>query len=276
MSSALSISLLGSVYFKESASSLRECLTSIKKSELAKKSEMILVQDGPIGEELRQVISEFRSELNIIDVILEKNVGLGPALNAGLKHCSGDLIARFDTDDVYPEYRLEIQREEFYRDEDLILCGGWIAEFETDPKCVHAERRTPTDHSEILCSSRKRNPFNHMTVMFKRHSVLEVGGYGTEHLFEDYALWVKLIGAGGKVRNLPCVLAYARTGLAMYERRGGLRYAISETSFYYTLYRRGFISLTRLLMNGCMRLPVRLAPSAVRSYLYRRSLRSIH
>ena len=39
----------------------------------------------------------------------------------------------------------------------------------------------------------KRNPINHVTVMFKKDSILEVGNYENLPYFEDYYLWCKLI-----------------------------------------------------------------------------------
>lgn len=164
---------------------------------------MVLVQDGPLTPELLAVIERFRARMHLVDVVLPRNVGLGPALNAGLARCSHDLVARFDTDDIYPAMRFTLQAERFASQPDLALLGGWIAEFVNDPAHPHAERRTPVSHDAIQRYARQRNPFNHMTVMFRKQAVQSVGGYGGEHLFEDYALWVRLLQAGYRTDNLP-------------------------------------------------------------------------
>ena len=54
-----------------------------------------------MSEELHAVVKEFMDrylELKVIPLV--ENQGLGKALNEGLKHCSYDIVARMDTDDV--------------------------------------------------------------------------------------------------------------------------------------------------------------------------------
>ena len=46
--------------------------------------------DGAVTPELEAVVSEFETKLPLNLVKLPKNLGLGKALNEGLKHCSHD------------------------------------------------------------------------------------------------------------------------------------------------------------------------------------------
>ncbi len=66
--------------------------------------------------------------------------------------------------------------------------------------------------------------FNHMTVMYKKSDILEVGNYLPMSGFEDYYLWVRLLKKGKEAQNLSEHLVYARTGSDMYARRGGWQY----------------------------------------------------
>ena len=152
---------------------------------------------------------------------------------------------------------------------ELAVLGGWISEFETTPECCHAERCTPLSHDEIEKMARRRNPFNHMTVMFRKSSVQSCGGYGQEFLFEDYGLWVRMLSSGFKMANLPNRLAFARAGFGMYERRGGWRYAVSEIKLFYGFYRIGFLCLPRMIGGIVLRVPIRLLPAGVRGFIYR-------
>lgn len=93
-------SVLISVYNKENSLSLRQSLTSVFRQKLPP-TEVVLLKDGPLTEELDKVIAEYvmrYPELKIVS--LPVNQGLGKALNEGLKHCSYDLVARMDTDDI--------------------------------------------------------------------------------------------------------------------------------------------------------------------------------
>ena len=87
-------SVLLSLYHKESPLFLRQSLTSIFTQTLLP-IEVVLVEDGPLTDELYAVIKEFTSQHPELKVIsLPTNRGLGKALNEGLKHCSYDLVAR--------------------------------------------------------------------------------------------------------------------------------------------------------------------------------------
>ena len=86
----------------------------------------------------------------------------------------------------------------------------------------------PENHNEIKAFAQNRCPFNHMTVAY-RHDVITLLGAYQHHLFmEDYNLWLRVIGAGYKVANLPDVILYARVGNGMHARRKGLEYIKSE------------------------------------------------
>jgi glycosyltransferase involved in cell wall biosynthesis len=97
-----------SIYFKEKPEYLEACLRSLDEQEL-KANEVVLVEDGPISFDLKVVIDRFRKSLNIVSVPLRENVGLASALNEGLKHCSYELVARMDTDDVSLPNRFRLQ-----------------------------------------------------------------------------------------------------------------------------------------------------------------------
>ena len=135
---------------------------------------------------------------------LPKNVGLGNALKFGVEKARFDLIARMDSDDVSRPYRFECQVQEFLRDESLVLLGGVIQEFSDNlPSLL---RQVPKDDLDIKKSVFMRNPFNHMTVMFRKSAILNVGGYINMPYYEDYYLWFRLLRSGVKVKNTDNVL----------------------------------------------------------------------
>ena len=126
-------SVLMSIYHKEKSEYFNRAMLSIWDEQTVKPDEIVLVQDGKLTDDLYIVISEWKNKLgDILKVIpLEQNVGLGGALNEGIKHCSYELIARMDTDDIALPDRFEKQLKVF-ENSDIDICSGWISEFDSD------------------------------------------------------------------------------------------------------------------------------------------------
>lgn len=223
-------SVLLSLYFKEIPQYFEQSLVSIWDSQTVKPDEIVLVIDGEIGKELRSCVEKWREKLGFVLKIiqLEQNVGLGKALNKGLEHCSNEWVFRMDTDDVCTPDRFEKQTEFIKKYPKVVLFGGQILEFEKEPKDSQVLKFVPTTNDEIRQFAQKRCPFNHMTVAYKKSVINKLGGY-QHHLFmEDYNLWLRVIGAGYIVANLPDIVLYARVGNGMHARRKGLEYIKSE------------------------------------------------
>lgn len=226
----MNFSVLMSIYIKEKASFLNECFESIWIKQCFKPNEIVVVLDGPITPDLSKVLVFWKSILNDVlkIIILEKNVGLGNALNIGLRNCSNEWVFRMDTDDICMPDRFEKQLAFIESNPDVVLFGGQVLEFENEPNDFQVLKSVPTTNEEIRLFSQKRCPFNHMTVAYKKSIILELGGY-QHHLFmEDYNLWLRVIGADYKVANLADVVLYARVGNGMHARRKGLEYIKSE------------------------------------------------
>ncbi|MBL0602062.1 glycosyltransferase [Aeromonas dhakensis] len=265
-------SVLMSVYHKDSSDDFKEALDSLANSMLSP-DEVVLVEDGPLGDELQSVISLFSNKLPIKHVKLVKNVGLGKALSIGLRECSHEWVARFDSDDICHPARFQTQVAFIKQNANIDIIGTAIAEFESNQADIHAYRKPPVNHNEIVEYAKSRNPFNHMTVMYRKSKVLEAGSYQDNYLYEDYALWVRMIKKGAITANIPEALVYARTGNGMEIRRGGLKYVCSEISAQISFYKTGFISEFQLCKNLLMRVPVRLLPGDARKSVYRNFLR---
>ena len=94
-------SVLMSLYDKENPEYLSPSLDSMF-NQTVKPDEVILVLDGPINKKLQIIIDRFLNKYpNTLKLVpVENNVGLGRALDIGLDHCSNELVARMDTDDI--------------------------------------------------------------------------------------------------------------------------------------------------------------------------------
>lgn len=266
-------SVLLSLYAKESPAFFALSLDSIFYQTLPP-SEVILVKDGPITAELEQVVYSYASRYPILKVVpLPKNQGLGKALNEGLKHCSYDLVARMDTDDIAKSDRFEKQIKVFQTHPELDVVGAWIDEFENTPQDILSVRKVPETSAEIYSYCAKRCPVNHPVVMFRKSAVLAAGGYQHFPLFEDYYLWVRMLKHGAKFYNIQESLLYFRTSPDMFKRRGGWKYACDEVRFQKVMHQLGMISCWRFVLNVMIRFPVRVMPNKLRELIYKWLLR---
>ena len=226
----MNFSILMSLYHKENPKFLDQCFESIWDSQTTKPTEIVLVLDGPIGEELTVCVQKWQSKIGspLKVVPLPQNVGLGKALNEGLKQCSYNWVFRMDTDDICTSDRFEKQIKFIEQNSDVVLFGGQILEFDQNISDADVLKAVPTTYEQIKKFAQNRCPFNHMTVAYKRDVILTLGGY-QHHLFmEDYNLWLRVIGNNYQVANLSDVILYARVGNGMHARRKGFKYIKSE------------------------------------------------
>lgn len=266
-------SVLFSLYNRESPQYLRLSLNSIFQQTVLP-SEIVLVEDGPLTEELYQVVSEYSKkhpELKIVS--LDKNVGLGNALNEGLKYCSYDIVARMDTDDIAKPDRFEKQLKVFKEYPEYDVVGAWIDEFEGNIDNISSTRVLPETPKDIYEFAKKRNPINHPVVMFRKSAVEAAGGYKHFSLFEDYYLWVRMLLNGAKFYNIQESLLYFRFSPEMFKRRGGFKYACTETQFMWHIYQLGFVGFGKTCLNVPLRFFARIIPNSWRSWIYKKILR---
>lgn len=269
-----SFSVLMSIYYKEKPEYLRQCFDSLL-NQTVQANEWVIVKDGPLTEELEQVLHEYENKNpNLIKyVTFEKNQGLGLALRAGVPACSNELIARMDTDDICREDRFEVQLKEFLKDHNLDICGSHIKEFDENPEKCHSIRKVPLNNEEIIQYQRRRSAYNHVTVMFKKNSVLKSGNYEDAPLMEDDMLWTRMILAKCKGKNVDEYLVYVRTGLSMIERRGGWSYFKKYKASRKKVYELGLASYWDYIYTLIVQLIVALVPTSIRKFVFEKALR---
>ena len=271
----MEFSVLMSVYYKENPEYLKRALDSILNQTITA-DEIVLIKDGPLTKELDDAIANYEEKyIAILRVLsLENNVGLGEALNYGVRHCKYDLIARMDTDDIALPTRFELQMKEFIENKELALCGGQIAEFENDPQIISGYRKVPLTQAAILKFAKKRNPFNHMTVMFRKQAILDVASYQDMPYFEDYWLWVRILQKGYVVKNVEQVLVNVRAGAEMLARRGGWIYAKSSFYYYTVLSENNFLCSLDFIWIVILRMSISMLPISIRQQIYKLKLRN--
>lgn len=267
-------SVLMSVYHKEKPEYLKQAIESIQAQTL-QTDDFVLVCDGPLNDALDKVIATKQQEmgetLNIVR--LAKNSGLGNALNEGIKRCKNEMVARMDSDDIAYPNRCEKQMAVFNAHPEVSICSGIVEEFTTDPSTVDARRVPPETNAEIVEFAKKRNPFNHPCVMYKKSAVEAVGSYQDFYLLEDYYLWLRMLMAGYQGCNIQEPLLHMRAGTDMYLRRAGWKYAKTQAKLFKFMKQQGFIGNSQYIKSCVIRSGSALAPNWMRKFAFKKALR---
>jgi GT2 family glycosyltransferase len=265
-------SLLISTWAGDRPDYLREAFVSTVDAQTRRPAQVVLVQDGPVpaplAAEIRHLVET--SPVPVTHVDMPRNLGLGPALDAGLRASDHEIVARMDADDVSAPDRFEKQLPLIEAGADIVGSGLW--EFGESTGDIVGRRTPPTDPDEIRRVIRFRDPFNHPTVVYRRGAVLAAGGYADMALMEDYLLFTRMVVAGAVPANLAEPLVNYRVGDGAYARRGGLTLLRSELGLQSRLRELGLISRRQYVRNVAIRGGYRLVPEGVRKVAYRRLL----
>lgn len=272
----ISFSVLMSLYIKEKPEYFEQCMESIL-NQTVMPEQIVIVKDGPLTAELEKSLKQYivKNEDLYTIVPLKKNVGLGLALAEGIKYCRNNLVARMDTDDIARKDRFEKQLHKFSEDPSLDICGSYIKEFEGTIDNVLSERRVPCNDEAIKEYQKRRDAFNHMTVMYKKEAVLNAGNYKNCMLMEDTLLWVNMILSGAKCANVDDYLVYARIGTDMFERRGGYAYYKKYKTGRKQVYQTGYISWWDYEYTVVIQFIVAIIPNKLRGFVYKKLLRKL-
>lgn len=264
-----------SVYCKEEPKFLELAFESIFIKQTILPNEVVLVEDGPLTDELIQVIDKYQKKFPKILKIypLKKNGGLGKALQYGLEQCTNELIMRMDTDDICVANRFEKQLEYMKSHPDVSVVGGNILEFKNSLKEDMRLKEMPITYDDVLKYAKFRNPLNHMTVCFRKSDILEVGNYQPLFYLEDHYLWARLLVNHKKIENIPEALVYARIGSGFEERRGNKNYIASWKVLQKYLYDNKFLNWFQKIRNLLGMYVFIYAPKNARKIFYNKLLR---
>ncbi len=238
----MNYSVLMSVYAKDNPEYLELAIDSML-NQTVKPEQFVIVQDGLLPESIGQVICKYESnQPELFTIIkLETNGGLANALNIGLQACRNELVARMDADDISLPKRCEKELKKFSENPDLVICGCNIDEFYDIPQNVKTSRVVPAEYEDILRFMRRRQPFNHPTVIYKKSKVIEAGGYPQLRRKEDFDLFSRMLSKGYYALNVDESLYLYRANEENYARRK------SWVNFKNALY----VYYKHLMRHGC-------------------------
>lgn len=267
-------SLLMSVYNGVAAHQLSQCLASLK-AQTRQPNQTVIVLDGPLSAPLNQLLQDYKNgQSHPVELVeLETNQGLIAALNAGLKHCSGEWLIRMDADDISLPNRFETQLTTIESTSDLDVLGSAMLEFEDNPRRPLRLKPVQSNHSEIASSLPFRNPMNHPTTCIRKARLEAIGGYPQLPLLEDYLLWSQLLVDGARFQNIAEPLYLFRFDDGTLQRRGGKHNFSNEIWLRHWMFKQRLISYPRYCWFVLLQFVLRLAPLSVRRFLWQKSRR---
>ena len=233
----MTISVLMSVYKSEKGEYLDRSLQSVWDDQTRKPEQIVLIEDGAIPEELELIIDSFQSRVNasgvakMVVVKLPVNGGLTKALNAGIKHVTGDLIARMDSDDISAPQRFELQEKFLRENPEIYILGGSMQEFDDEHECLNV-RHYPLTHEDACKYIVKACPLAHPAVMMRRRIFDEGLHYDERYrMSQDIKLWYDAILAGYRMANLQEIVLFFRQQGDVFRRRSRVK-AWNEFKIY--------------------------------------------
>ena len=173
-----------------------------------KNLEILLILDNPQNELLSRIAREYQVKNKQIRLVInDQNLKLTKTLNKGLKLASGDVIARFDADDIMLPNRIQKQMQ-FVDQYDLISTNF---AFINNNGYIIRHRIFPSTTAEIyyfLCNN--ADCMYHTTWLGKKETFFKLNGYREIGPFEDYDFLLRAIKMGLKLFNCPEELNYYR------------------------------------------------------------------
>jgi len=269
----LQYSILQTVYKSDNFHYLASSIDSMLNQTL-KTNDYVIVEDGLLPEQLERLLVSYENKYPCIHVLrLPINIGLGKALNEGLLICKNELVARMDSDDISMPDRCEKQVKAFVDDAELDIIGCSVKEFVGTPDNVVGERNVPLDNESIHKYVRRRDPFNHPTVMYRKSKVLKYGPYGDYRKNQDTDLWIKLLSNGCKARNLDEYLLMFRFDEGTYKKRKSWINTKTLINIRWQAFKNNNCSLLDFFVVAGVQLAICIMPSGLQKFIYQHILR---
>lgn len=267
-------SVLMSVYVKENVDYLKQSIESML-NQTVPPEQFVIVKDGPLTPELDETLKQYSNQHPEVFTIVElkENCGLAVALDAGLSHCRNELVARMDSDDISLPERCQKQLERFMENAKLVVLGTNIDEFSETPENIKRSRVVPSEYSEILKRIRRREPFNHPTIMFKKSEVIRCGGYGTLRRCQDFDLFSRMMNMGCYAENINESLLLFRANEDNYKRRKGKKSSEGYMTVMKLNYKRGYCSWTDMLYARTAQFALAVMPTGMMKWVSNTFLR---
>ena len=192
--------------------------------------ELLVVCNGPEAEEIAKATAVLTKDDPRVRIFQTRIRHLPFSLGLGLHHARAPLVARMDADDISLPDRFERQVNYMNANPEVVVLGTQYDVID-ERGTLFKHASLPLDDATIRSRLRWTNPFCHPSVIYRKATIEQVGGYlGGLHA-EDFDLWIRVNELPHvKLANLSDVcLLYRRFGVSG-SRRSRLAYATVAAS----------------------------------------------
>ena len=157
---------------------------------------ILLINDGSTDRSLK-VMRDIADRDRRITVLDKENSGIVDALNLGLAHCTSEIVARHDADDLACPNRFERQLAYLSANPDCVALSSFARHIDISGKTTGslAQFRLVDRADETWIPSRE--PYLlHPFLMVRRSALVAVGGYRYAYHAEDTDLYWRLQSIG--------------------------------------------------------------------------------
>ncbi len=195
--------------FNEAPHIVRASLESLRAQTFAN-FECIVVDESTRPELAAACRAVCAEDARFIYVHPTERLGLPKSLNLAIGMARGQLIARFDSDDLCMPDRLALQVAYLQMHPKISVVGGALDIISSDGKLL-AHRHYPQTSNAIVKGMQLTTTIAHPTVMYRKEVITRHGSYKPEFRFsEDLDMWLRWMNAGILFANLPQVLVQYR------------------------------------------------------------------
>lgn len=268
---------LFSVYNGDLPTPLFQSLWSILKGQTESLDLSVGVIEGELSDQLERIVAHFADVqwVRIPKVASALNFGLPECLNKGLEVIGpNNIVLKIDTDDIYDRNRVAVTKRHFLEDDDLVLFGGQVLEWDEEFLRPIGLRRVPLEHDKVYQYGKRRNPFNGPSVAFRSGPIMGLGGFKHVGANEDYVLWSAVLQAGNKSKNSADILVHMRGGSTLVHRRSNQRTRKGELEALKAIRTVGYYTRAEYYAHVVFKQVVRRLPHLLNNGIYRILLRS--
>src|SRR5574341_263705 len=163
-----------------------------------------IVVDGGSTDGSVDIIKRYSSRLAFWTS--ERDRGQADAINKGVVHASGDILAWLNSDDYYLPGIISAVVKTFEQNSDTVMVYGNMLAVDEMGRTINALKYRQLSLEDLLCFQIIGQP----AVFFRRAAFERAGGLDTTfHFMLDHQLWIK-IAAQGKSLHVPQLWAAAR------------------------------------------------------------------
>jgi glycosyltransferase involved in cell wall biosynthesis len=170
---------------------------------------VIVVDDGST-DQTPEVLAALRARDSRITVVTQPNGGIVDALNAGLRLCQAEFVARQDADDISHPSRLAMELDYLRSHPDCVAVSGAVRHIDEQGRFLGTVQRFPQPDRADPRWAPSREPYlMHPFLMVRRADLQAVGGYRYVYYSEDTDLYWRLQERGA-MQNLDTPLGKYR------------------------------------------------------------------